>query len=133
MSITVSARKVLTITADHSLKNTIAMVVELGGHNPLDVIALMVMYNACKNYMNSLAWYFFQIATENGGNPIYTDLILEHNITHGPSITAFEADADIVYNGNHTFSDLNAITLPTNKIPYAGADALLSEFITFQD
>jgi hypothetical protein len=124
MAITVTNRKVLTVTSDQ---------IDNGGLTPTESIEIRKMQKRCREHMNNTAPSFFQSAVSYGGNPIYNDLILEHNVPAGQNRTDFEAEADAFYDANYTFDDLNAITLTTDKIPYVGADTLLSEFITFSD
>ena len=133
MSITVTNRKVLTITSDHSMKNTFAMMIDTGALSVTENIEVRKFQKKCKEHMENTAPAFFSSAVNYGGNPIYDDLILTHNIPEGANKTAFEAESNAFYDANYTFDDLDSIIMTTDKIPYSGADTLLSEFITFQD
>tara|TARA_Y100000310_G_scaffold345805_1_gene470231 strand:+ start:9908 stop:10273 length:366 start_codon:yes stop_codon:yes gene_type:complete len=121
------------MTTTHSYKNTIAMMIEDGSFSGIDVSAAYQMFLYSKQRMIDSAPYLFSLALSYGGNPIYTDLILEHNIPEGPNKTSFESDANAYYDIDNTFFDINLIVLTTNKTPYVGCETMLSEFITFQD
>jgi hypothetical protein len=133
MAITTTNRKVLTITATHSMKNTFAMMIDIGGLSTTESIEVMKYQKKCCEHMNNTAPSFFASAVNYGGNPVYTDLILEDNVPAGANKTAFDAEANAFYDANYTFDDLDSIIMTTDKIPYDGADTLVSDFITFQD